>query len=1208
MNRSYIFQYKNNRANAPCFDVKVTENDRGLGQKDYRMEIFLTDAMNNVPFLTDAMNNVPDKEAAMKQLMSEFPDFNENKITALDVDNGSDHSYYIQLGDFPFRKLNNLRSFKLNSRSSESVIDDLFQEATKSVHLQNLSVSNNWVNQLRGEDIRINSPLLKNIEIDNVSVPVEVLKSLPGEKRIDNILMPVETMDRYGIPVTAQNLLLANELEPTESTMERDRDEYRYYPELGLRETFEYETSDISDIESCKTRQRFELKRAFEEHCYNRYPQRIRPFLALMVDGGYTAEEIASKFNAKLFDKGNEYNIPLYYRMAMLMQLNKDEYMAALPSDNVPLIAMLCAGAKGNERYVDAARFLIKHPNINPELAHKITKAVFDGRECKITPDMSVEAVRNYLITEEGAAEMGRIEDEYYNFSFKDAVFDLKFSEADSGNLHAEIMKPGDTRMAILGHATGCCQRLGSAGETAMMYGLVYEHAGFWIIEAKNTHKIYAQAEIWEKDPDTLVFDNIEFADDSDVSRFAEIIGLWAKNSPYKNVYMGLGYNELRDEMGNDIRLISGFRPPENDTVRNIISSAIYSDASRQAVIKQDDIVEPYFSKNHDGKLLTKIDDKRSDTVDSFLSENENAMVSGNYEMAKQLIEDRKSAEEVNEALVKRAEQKNKELSQIEQIGKVMDMCFVDNESVNSDVRYTLSALRTDCHSVYKEEAFTNMDPDKKLEIAKTMAIYAYDTHQRKNRGMIPVKVAEAISEQIKMYDDLSDVTPESILEDTYTAFPDCKKGIRNGTAEMVSIAGIVSGELERYSHYNMHARLDSYFRDIAERTCIPYFDEHGYTEFINAHEKELFDDIRGKKGKDTVSEICMKQLNEIAADHIKEEEISSIYEAYFLDKYCETLNTDNVPQGLIPNSEEVKNLIADGYKSEDHHIEQLVQQKTEKYAHDEVEDSCKNAAVSVEFKYASKNVELGDPLNVTAKIFTKTGAELTHSFEMLLGEDPEVIRKEIVAWADYITPEDELSKVEAQYPGANDKQKALFTDSVSEAKNGVLNSFDKDGSIRQQIEIDRQNALEQETRAQAEAQAQEQAMAAEKASQAAERAQREAQRVYLDDPIQMSIFDYVDDPSAEENITFDDLDDSLKDLLRASGNEDIEIEGDSVYIAGSDDEAPVRIPVSAVDAEAFVEAITALSNETGNPAVTDFADQIIRTKQMIDDQQRTIA
>ena len=1198
MNRSYIFQYKSNRDNPVYFDVKVTENDRGLGQKEYRMEIFLT----------NVLYNVPDKEVAMKQLMSEFPDFNENKITALDFDSDS-NCCYIQLEDFPFRKLNNLRSFKSNSRSYQSVIDDLFQEATKSVHLQNLSVSNAWVNRLKGEDIRINSPVLKNIEIDNVSIPVEILKSLPAEKRIYNILMPVETLDRYGIPITLQNLLLANELEPTEAAMERDRDEYRYYSELGLRETFEYNTIDVSDIEYHKTRQRFELKRAFEEH-FNRYPQRIRPFQVLMVDGWYTAEEIASKFDNKLFNKGKEYNIPLYYRMAMLMQLNKNEYMAALPSDNVPLIAMLCAGAgaKGNERYVDAARFLIKHPNINPELAHKIAKAVFNSKECKITPDMLVEDVRSYLITSEGAAEMGRIENKYDNFSFEDAVFDLRFSEADSGNLHAEIMKPGDTRMAILGQATDCCQHLEGMGETAMMYGLVYEHAGFWIVEDKNTDKIYAQAEIWEKDPDTLVFDNIEFADNSDVSRFAEIIGLWAKNSPYKNVYMGLGYNELCDEMGTDIRLISGCRPPENNTVRNIISGTIYSDAARQAVIKQNDIVEPYFSKNHDGRLLTKMGDKKANTVDSFLSENENAVVSENYEMAKQLIEDGKSPEEVNEALVKRAEQKNKELSQIELIGKVMDMCFVDNNSFNFNDRQTLSTLDTFCRIVYQNEVITNMEPDEKLKIAKDMAIYAYNTHQRKNRGMIPVKVVDAISEQIKTYDDLSNVSPETILEDTYAAFPDCKKGIRNGTAEMVPIYEKVSSGLEQYSRYNMHARLDSCFQDIAGRACTPYFDEHGYAEFINAHEKEVFVYIRGEKFKDNVSEICMRRLNEMAAAHIKKKGISGFYEAYFLDKYCEMLNTDHVPQGLVPSSEEVKDLIADGYKSEDHYIEQLVQQKTEKYAHDEVADSCKNAAVSVEFKYASKNVELGDPLNVTAKIYTKTGAELTHSFEMLLGEDPEVIRKEIVAWADYITPEDELSKVEAQYPDANDKQKALFTDAVSEAKNGVLDSFDKDGSIRQQIEIDRQNALEQETRAQAEAQAQEQAMAAEKASQAAERAEREAQRVYLDNPIQMSIFDYVDDPSAEESITFDDLDDSLKDLLRASGNEDIEIEGDSVYIAGSDDEPPVRIPVSAVDAAAFVETITALSNETGNPAVTDFADQIIRTKQMIDDRQRTIA
>ena len=76
-----------------------------------------------------------------------------------------------------------------------------------------------------------------------------------------------------------------------------------------------------------------------------------------------------------------------------------------------------------------------------------------------------------------------------------------------------------------------------------MVYGLLSEYAGFLKIE-KN-RKIVGRAWVWEADPDTLVLDNIELANCRDINQFRELLYIWVKKSPYKNIQLGLGYSDM---------------------------------------------------------------------------------------------------------------------------------------------------------------------------------------------------------------------------------------------------------------------------------------------------------------------------------------------------------------------------------------------------------------------------------------------------------------------------------------------------------------------------------------------------------------------------------------------------------------------------------------------------------------------------------------
>jgi hypothetical protein len=148
---------------------------------------------------------------------------------------------------------------------------------------------------------------------------------------------------------------------------------------------------------------------------------------------------------------------------------------------------------------------------------------------------------------QEALKEIKKIEKAYKKpkFKFSECKCTLKMSKVEKGQYEAYILNADDPRQVMLGHWTNCCQIYGDAGETAMLHGLLNEKAGFWGVFDTESEKLRCQAEVWEVDEDILVLDNIEFADDTELERYKEIIGEWLLTSPYKTICMGCGWNQL---------------------------------------------------------------------------------------------------------------------------------------------------------------------------------------------------------------------------------------------------------------------------------------------------------------------------------------------------------------------------------------------------------------------------------------------------------------------------------------------------------------------------------------------------------------------------------------------------------------------------------------------------------------------------------------
>ena len=277
-------------------------------------------------------------------------------------------------------------------------------------------------------------------------------------------------------------------------------------------------------------------------------------------------EEYASNFQLAPVVKMVNNGMPVAY-IAMLytsFPLRELTILADNPRYAQTTAQLLYKAEKsGNQGYKRAAFWIAGHVNTNESLIETICRKCDNLR---IEKDDSVEAVETKIRNMKSMKNVEKLEEAYKKpgFKFEDVRCELKNvgEKVEVGQNVAYIMLPTDPRQVDLGNATSCCQTLNEAGESAMMHGLLNPRAGFWALEDKHSGKIKAQAEIWELNENTLVFDNIETANDADLHLYMTTLREWCKFSDYPNIIMGSGYNALSSCQLNAFKQLGPVEPP----------------------------------------------------------------------------------------------------------------------------------------------------------------------------------------------------------------------------------------------------------------------------------------------------------------------------------------------------------------------------------------------------------------------------------------------------------------------------------------------------------------------------------------------------------------------------------------------------------------------------------------------------------------------
>lgn len=300
-----------------------------------------------------------------------------------------------------------------------------------------------------------------------------------------------------------------------------------------------------NDDVALKERFRTELTEGFQSSRSGRLPKIIDDLAVAGYVCGFAPEEMAARFDVKTVSAMKNAGVPIRELPVFYMHFSKSECLDLIDHPYRDVIADIiikeCNSIKPN---LEKADWILKHPNTH----YSIIKDICDyAQYIQIERDTNIEAVKAKISKAKSIGEVDRIENEYRNvgFKFDECKFELKFCDASYGKYDMSILRPGDTRMVSLGYDTSCCQHLGGAGESAMMFGLCHPHAGFWALTDYDTGKVLAQAEVWEASPDHLVFDNIEFADDKDISKYRAAISEWCRKSDYGYISVGARYNKM---------------------------------------------------------------------------------------------------------------------------------------------------------------------------------------------------------------------------------------------------------------------------------------------------------------------------------------------------------------------------------------------------------------------------------------------------------------------------------------------------------------------------------------------------------------------------------------------------------------------------------------------------------------------------------------
>ena len=359
---------------------------------------------------------------------------------------------------------------------------------------------------------------------------------------------------------------------------------------------------------------------------------------------GIPPERLAETFDIGYTKNLLGENIPLVPATACRCYYDRGTCVMLIRKDKVPVMAeaiSLYNRSGHRECYRHLIDFILSHPDTKTE---DLQYAVDHAEEIPMKAGTTLMQVRQHRIYTESLAEVTKIEAKYGKvvpgFKLSDYPCSISPVGITYDGMTARVLDLSDKRdtalAARLGELTNCCQRLGNAGETAMMHGFLNPDAGFWVIEDANG-TVKAQAEIWVADRGFLVFDNIEFADTdrehlSDrADRLRGVIAAWAMESGYKNIIMGCEYNELGTKNMENAPIPELRLAPEEvfalqedndayvsfknmDDVHQYMQDPeydpadfVYTDANEQCVyIKKNGAVSNYLMKGYDRDLAGK--------------------------------------------------------------------------------------------------------------------------------------------------------------------------------------------------------------------------------------------------------------------------------------------------------------------------------------------------------------------------------------------------------------------------------------------------------------------------------------------------------------------------------------------------------------------------------------------------------------------------
>lgn len=205
-----------------------------------------------------------------------------------------------------------------------------------------------------------------------------------------------------------------------------------------------------------------------------------------------------------------------------------------------------------------------EHKDIKPSiLAEILEKDIVKDIEYFNKED-SIEKILHESTQALGKKEAADFEsyDETYHFKDNELAIKGRNIKVSNGKYTMFMLDKDDYRNFTIGIDTHCCQRFGNAGMDCVR-NLTHEafSGATVIVENKNMRSgqwvsgsCVAQAFTWvDNDKDVIVFDNMEFANDRQVSQFSDLIGVWAAKMPYKNMHVGTGFNQGMNGWGKAI-------------------------------------------------------------------------------------------------------------------------------------------------------------------------------------------------------------------------------------------------------------------------------------------------------------------------------------------------------------------------------------------------------------------------------------------------------------------------------------------------------------------------------------------------------------------------------------------------------------------------------------------------------------------------------